>query len=214
MIQALDYANRIRGLYVLTDRSTSGGRSHVDICRAAVVGGASLVQLRAKDMEAADAVAVAKEMAGICKAASVAFLVNDRVDIAMASGADGVHLGPGDMEPADARRLMGPEAIIGASVASVAEGRAAEPFASYFGVGAVFGTTTKGDAGAAIGTARLVELKCAYPGMPIVAIGGINASNIHFVRETGVEAAAVISAVTGADDMASATRALVDAFRG
>ena len=139
-------------------------------------------------------------------------IINDRVDIALATNADGVHLGPADMTPEDARRLLGPDKLVGVSVATVEEAKAAAPYASYFGVGAIFGSKTKLDAGEPIGVGRLREIKAAFPGIPIVAIGGINAENIAEVAAAGADAAAVVSAVVGAPNMEAATRELVERF--
>jgi len=158
-------------------------------------------------------VALAQRLGTTAREAKSLLIVNDRVDVALASDADGVHLGPDDMTPADARRLLGPDKLIGVSVATVEEARAAAPYASYFGVGAVFGTRTKADAGPAIGLARLGEIKAAFPHIPVVAIGGINAGNIADVARAGADAAAVVSAVVGAPDMAEATRELVRRFQ-
>ena len=140
------------------------------------------------------------------------FIVNDRVDVALASDADGVHLGPDDMRPEDARRLLGPDKLVGVSTGTLEEARAAAPYASYFGVGAIFGSKTKLDAGAPIGVERIREIKAAFPHIPIVAIGGINAGNIAEVARAGADAAAVVSAVVAAPDMAEATRELVRLF--
>ncbi|MDW8367363.1 MAG: thiamine phosphate synthase [Abditibacteriales bacterium] len=124
----------------------------------------------------------------------------------------GVHLGPDDFPPAEARRLLGAERVIGVSVNSVAEAEAARrDGASYLGVGAIFATTTKADAGAPIGLERLKEIKRATP-LPVVAIGGITLHNIRAVAEAGADAAAVVSAVVCAEDMTAATRALVEEF--
>lgn len=139
-------------------------------------------------------------------------IVNDRVDVALASKADGVHLGPDDMPPRYAREVMGPHKIIGVSIATVGEAKAAAPYASYFGVGAIFGSKTKLDAGAPIGVERIREIKAAFPDIPIVAIGGINAENIALVAQAGADAAAVVSAVVAAPDMEAATRELIARF--
>jgi len=170
-------------------------------------GGAKTVQLRDKDMPLQRLVILAQKMRS-STFSKMLFIVNDRVDIALASNADGVHLGPDDMAPEDARLLLGPDKLVGVSVATLEEAKAAAPYASYFGVGAIFGTKTKKDAGAAIGAGRLREIKAAFPNIPIVAIGGINLENIAKVAAAGADAAAVVSAVVSAPDMVEATREL------
>ncbi len=202
----------LQGLYVLTDPDLRPDCSAENVMQAAFEGGATVVQLRHKSLPTSQLIALAQRLGTTAREAKSLLLVNDRVDVALASGADGVHLGPDDMTPADARRLLGPDKLIGVSVATVEEARAAAPHASYFGVGAVFGTQTKADAGPAIGLARLGEIKAAFPQIPVVAIGGINAGNIADVARARADAAAVVSAVVGAPDMAEATRDLVGRF--
>jgi thiamine-phosphate diphosphorylase len=198
---------RFRGIYVLTDPNIRPDRTERQIVSAALDGGAKIVQYRAKNISVQDAVNVSRELADIAREHNALFIVNDRVDIAKASYADGVHLGPDDIDPCDAHYQLGE--LIGVSVATVEEAAAAAPFASYFGVGAVYGSKTKLDAGAPIGVERLREIKAAFPHIPIVAIGGITRDNLAAVRDTGVEAAAVVSAVIAADDMRAATAELV-----
>ena len=167
------------------------------------------VQLRAKDLETDGWTDTARLVRKITSEAGAAFIVNDRVDIGLASNADGVHIGPNDISPAEARALIGPNRILGVSVANLEEANAAEPYASYFGVGPVFVTSTKADAGTAIGIEPLRQIRATYPHIPVVAIGGINRGNLLSVRDTGVAAAAVVSAIVAADDMTLATRDLV-----
>ena len=210
------YTERIKllhGLYVLTDPDIRPDRSAEATMRAALEGGATIVQIRDKHLSALQLIDSVKLLSTIAREANALFIVNDRVDVALASRVDGIHLGPDDMTPADARRLMGPGQLVGVSVATVEEARAAAPYASYFGVGAIFGTKTKLDAGAPIGVGRMREIKAAFPDIPIVAIGGINAGNIAEVAAAGADAAAVVSAVVAAPDMATATRELVMRFK-
>ena len=209
------YSERIellRGLYVLTDPDLRPDRTAEDTMRAALAGGASVVQLRDKHLLTPQLVSLVQHLGTLAREANALFIVNDRVDVALASGADGVHLGPDDMTPADARRLLGPDKLVGVSVATVEEAKAAAPYASYFGVGAIFGSKTKVDAGAPIGVERIREIKAAFPDIPIVAIGGINTENIALVAQVGADAAAVVSAVVAAPDMEAATRDLVARF--
>lgn len=200
------------GLYVITDCVLRPDRSHVDIAKAALAGGARLVQLRDKTSPLSRVLEEGREIRRLTREAGALFIVNDRVEVALALDADGVHLGPDDFPPAEARRLLGAERIVGVSVSSVEEAEAARRNgASYLGVGAIFATTTKADAGAPIGVERLKEIKRATP-LPVVAIGGIALHNIRAVAEAGADAAAVISAVVCAEDMTAMTRALVEEF--
>ncbi len=203
---------KLRGVYVLTDSELFPGRTHEAIVKAALKGGASVVQLREKATPLRSQIKTAQWLFQLAQAKKAVFVVNDSVDVALASNADGVHLGPDDMAPEDARRLMGPDKIIGVSVATVEEAKAAAPYTSYFGVGAIFGSKTKLDAGEPVGVGRIQEIKAAFPLIPVVAIGGINAENIAEVAAAGADAAAVVSAVVAAPDMEAATRDLVQRF--
>ncbi len=200
------------GLYVLTDPNLRPDRNAEQVVTAALAGGARVIQLRDKRLPTPELVALARLLRQRVQAAGGLFIVNDRVDVALASEADGVHLGPDDLSPADTRRLLGPDKLVGVSTGTVEEAEAAAPYASYFGVGAVFGTRTKSDAGDPIGVGRVREIKAAFPSMPIVAIGGITADNIAEVSQAGAEAAAVVSAVVGAIDVETATRNLITLF--
>jgi hydroxymethylpyrimidine kinase/phosphomethylpyrimidine kinase/thiamine-phosphate diphosphorylase len=202
----------LRGLYVLTDSELRPERAATEIVDAALAGGARIVQLRDKRLATPELVQLARHLAARARAAEALFIVNDRVDMALAADADGVHLGPDDLPPADARRLLGPDAIVGVSVSSVEEARDVAPFASYLGIGAIFGSTTKLDAGPPVGVARIAEIRAAYPRHRTVAIGGIDASNIAEVAASGVDAAAVVSAVVCAPDMRAAATELVGRF--
>ncbi len=202
----------IRGLYVVTDVTLRPARSHVDIVRAALAGGARVIQLRDKSASLSSVVDQGREIRSLTRAAGAMFIVNDRCDLTLACDADGVHLGPDDLPPGEARHLLGAERIVGISVNSVEEAHVAQRAgADYLGVGAIFGTTTKSYAGTAIGLDRLREIKAATS-LPVVAIGGITVTNIRSVAQSGADAAAVVSAVVCADDMEAATRALVAKF--
>jgi hydroxymethylpyrimidine kinase/phosphomethylpyrimidine kinase/thiamine-phosphate diphosphorylase len=205
-------AQRINGLYVLTDPVLRPDRSPVEVVRAALAGGARIIQMRDKHRATPELIALARELRGLCRAAGALFFVNDRVDIALACEADGVHLGPDDMSPADARRIAGEGMLIGISVSTVEEAKPIAPYADYLGVGAIYGSSTKSDAGAPVGTNRIREIAAAFPEHPIVAIGGIGASNIADVIDAGAHSVAVISAVICADDMEFASSNLAGAF--
>lgn len=188
--------SRLRGLYVLTDGADAA--RHVQMAEAAVRGGAAVIQLRAKDLLLRDALEAAQQIRRLTIAANVLFIVNDRIDLAMAAEADGVHLGDDDLPPQLARRIMGRNAVIGVSTSSVQLAQtAAREGASYLGVGAVFGTVSKADAGPAIGLQQLRKVSQSSS-LPVAAIGGINQHNIHQVPQHGADMACVISAVSGA----------------
>jgi thiamine-phosphate diphosphorylase len=208
----VEHARRVQkfyGLYVVTDADLQKGRSHLEVSRAALAGGAQIIQLRDKSLETPEFVRQAKALCALVHDQGKLFIINDRVDIALAVDADGVHLGPDDLSPADTRRLLGPDKLVGVSTGTVDEAVEAAPYASYFGVGAVFGSKTKLDAGDPITPKRITEIKSRFPEIPIVAIGGIDAGNIHSVVEAGADAAAVVSAVVAAPDIEKATRELV-----
>lgn len=197
-------------LYVVTDSDLSRGRSDVEIARLAYEGGADAVQLRMKHADGMEMLEQARGIAAIAQEMDRFFIVDDRVDIAMASGADGVHLGQLDIPVEDARRLMGDRAIIGVSVQNVEQALAAQAGgADYLGVGAVFSTSTKPDAVQGIGLGLVFEIRHTVD-IPVVAIGGINRGNVQDVIRAGADAAAVVSAVVAQDDPRSAAHELRD----
>jgi len=195
-------------LYIVTDRKASRGRDHMSMVRAALDGGADVIQLRDKDLSGRDLYALAREMASLVHASRARFIVNDRLDIALAAGADGVHLGQYDLPVAAARSLSPPSFIIGVSVGSVEEALAAErDGANYIALSPVFSTPTKDDAGPGHGLEVLREIKAAVK-LPVIAIGGVNAGNVTEVVGAGADVVAVISAVLGADDVEAAARSM------
>lgn len=195
-------------LYVITDPKLSRGRSHLEVARAAIRGGATVIQLRDKEATTRELVETGQRLRALTREMDVTFIVNDRVDVALAVEADGVHLGVDDMPVPIARRLMGPEAIIGFSPETVEQARQAEADgADYLGVGAVFGTGTKPDAGPPIGLEGLREMVQAVS-IPVVAIGGITADNAARCIRAGAAGVAVISAVIVAEDIEAAARRL------
>jgi hydroxymethylpyrimidine kinase/phosphomethylpyrimidine kinase/thiamine-phosphate diphosphorylase len=202
-----------RGLYVIVDPEVRPDRSVEVMAREALAGGASVIQLRAKRLSTPEMVEAAKRLSTITSEAGALIIINDRVDVALAAGADGVHLGPEDIHPSDARRLLGVDALIGVSAGTVEEAVALAPFASYLGVGAIFGSATKSDAGAPVGLGRIAAVRQAAPDLPIVAIGGITADNVAEVARAGANSAAVISAVLHAPNIRLATERLTAAFR-
>lgn len=197
-------------LYVVTDSQLSRGRSDAEVARMAYEGGADVVQLRMKNADGGAMLEQANLIRQYADEMCRLFIVNDRVDIAMASGADGVHLGQSDIPLETARRLMGDDAIIGISVDNVEQAVAAEEGgADYVGVGAVFRTSTKPDAMQGVGLGAVFEVRQAVD-IPVVAIGGINRGNIQDVIRAGADSAAVVSAVVAQDDVAAAVHELRD----
>jgi thiamine-phosphate pyrophosphorylase len=205
-------------VYVITaGPEQARGRSHLAIADAAIRGGATAIQLRMKDAPARAVLEAARAIVERCREAGVTFVVNDRADVALASGADGVHVGQDDLAAEDVRALIGASLFLGVSAATVDEARsAARAGADYLGVGAVYATATKADAGAAVGPARIAEIAASCD-LPVVGIGGITLSNAAAVIRAGAAGVAVITAVTTADDMIDATRRIreaVDRARG
>jgi len=195
-------------VYVITESRHARGRSHQEVAEAAIRGGATAVQLRMKDEPARAVFEAARTIAPRCRAAAVALIVNDRVDVALMAGADGVHIGQDDLPAAEVRALLGTRALIGVSAATVDEAVAAERAgADYVGVGSIYTTATKPDAGAPVGLGRVTEIRRAVR-LPIVGIGGITPGNAAAVIRAGAQGVAVITAVTLADDMSAAVRRL------
>ncbi|MFC7156288.1 thiamine phosphate synthase [Halomarina halobia] len=203
-------------VYLVTQESLSAGRTTPEVVAAALDGGATFVQLREKGRPARERYEVGLRVRELTAEAGVPFVVNDRVDLALALDADGVHLGDEDLPVSVARDLLGPEAIVGRSASSVGEARAArEAGADYLGVGAVFATGSKDVApeDAEIGLERVREIAEAVD-LPLVGIGGVTAGNAADVLAAGADGVAVISAITGATDVREATRALADEAGG
>lgn len=194
-------------LYLVTDRSWLAGASLSDQVECALEHGATMIQLREKDLPFADFLASAKQIGAICRAHRVPFVVNDNVEIALLSGADGVHVGQDDMAARDVRALLGRDKILGVSAQTVEQARAAEAAgADYLGVGAVFGTSTKPDAHE-VSRETLREI-CTAVSIPVVAIGGICADNIAALSGSGIAGVAVISAILASGDIARATQTI------
>ena len=194
----------MRGVYLVTDRGMCRNRPLQDVVLKAVQGGVSCVQLREKDLPTRDFIGEAVAVKKILVPFHVPLIINDRVDVALACGADGVHLGQQDMPYAMARKLMGDQAIIGLSVETWEEVESVEKLdVNYIGVSPVFATPTKTDTKEPWGLAGLKKIK-AFSRHTLVAIGGINASNAQSVAEAGADCLAVVSAVCSADDPVAA----------
>ena len=194
-------------LYAVTDRSWLNGGRLVDAVAAALDGGATFVQLREKALDPADLLAEARQLAALCHARQVPFVVDDNVDIALAAGADGVHVGQSDLAARRARALLGPDKILGVSAHNAAEALAAQADgADYLGCGAAFVTGTKLDAHpVSAGTMRAVT---AAVDIPVVAIGGISAANISQLNGRGLAGVAVVSGIFAQSDITAAAREL------
>jgi len=194
-------------LYVITDAKLSRGRSHLEVARTAIEGGASIIQFREKEMTTRQLVETARKMKELTEEANIPLIINDRLDVALAVDADGVHVGQDDMPATLARRLMGRK-IVGVSATTVEEALQAQADgADYLGVGPIYPTGTKPDAVPPIGLARLAQIVQAVE-IPVVAIGGISQGNAGEVIACGVDGVAVISAVVSAPDIAVAARRL------
>ncbi len=199
-------------LYLVTDRRLSQPRSTEDIVRAALRGGVTAVQLRDKECSTREFVELAGALKAILAPAGVPLIINDRVDVALASGAAGVHLGQSDMDCRDARRLLGPDAIIGLSVETPEQaGGAASLDIDYLGVSPIFPTATKTDTAPAWGIEGLAALRRVSK-QTLVAIGGINRENAGAVVRAGADGIAVVSAICGAPDPEQAARDLREAI--
>lgn len=198
------------GLYIITDEILAPGCSHIQIAKESLSGGAKIIQLREKRRSGRELYAIAQEIRSLCSQYNARFIVNDRLDIALASGADGVHLGQDDLPLSAARRLAPRPFLIGVSVGTVEEAiRAEREGADYLGVGPVYPTGTKPDAGPPVGP-ELIRIIRAAVTIPIVAIGGITLSNAGDVLAAGADGIAVISAVICSPDIAAASRKFAD----
>lgn len=203
-------------LYVVLDRAAAGGRDLLDILDAALAGGSRLIQLREKEWPSGRVLPLAERLRARCAAAGATFIVNDRVDLAVAAGADGVHVGQDDLPARVARPLLRPGMILGVSTHSVAQARAAQADgADYIAVGSMFPTRSKAEF-ELVGPDLLRKLRGEIR-VPLIGIGGITHANVGEVIAAGADGVAVISAVCAADDArASAARfvALIQAARG
>jgi thiamine-phosphate pyrophosphorylase len=201
------------GVYLVTDRACCGARGVEEVVGAAIASGATLVQLRDKNVDARPMLALGRRLLEILRPRGIGLIVNDRVDVAQVLDADGVHVGQQDTPYPEVRRLLGPSKIIGVSVGSEAEAREAAGWdVDYVGIGPVYSTATKADAGAALGpeeTARLARIA----GHRAVAIGGIDSANAAALFAAGLEGIATISAICSAPDPGEATRRFVHLMR-
>jgi thiamine-phosphate pyrophosphorylase len=203
-------------LYLVTDAGLSQGRSHRQIVEAAIRGGVTLVQYREKSASTRQMVEEGSILCAFCHAYHIPFIVNDRVDVAMATGADGVHVGQDDLPASLARQLLGPDKIVGVSVENIEQvQKALADGADYVGASPVFSTPTKPDAPPPVGLSGLRIISHASL-VPVVAIGGLNSKNAAEVMQAGAAGVAVVSAIVSAEDPEKAARELrqiIDAAR-
>jgi thiamine-phosphate pyrophosphorylase len=200
-------------LYGLLDPERAGGRPLGVLAQRLAEGGTTLVQLRDKRASTRSLVGQAKDLQAVLAPYAIPLIVNDRVDVTLAAQADGVHVGQDDMEPQDARRLLGPRAIIGLSVKSLAQAEAAPiEVLDYICIGGVFATSSKDNPDPPIGLAGfrtiLARIRQRAPGLPVGAIAGIDESNAAEVMAIGADGIAVISALALAPDVGKAARTL------
>ena len=194
-------------IYLVTDDGCLQGRALIDCVREALEGGVTLVQYRAKTASSAEMYAEALQLKALCDSFKVPLIINDRLDIAMAVGAAGVHLGQDDLPCAAARKLLGEDYIIGVSAHNPAEAKTAlQSGADYLGCGAVFGTATKADV-KKLGTEGLTAI-CREKGLPVVGIGGVTADNYREVRAAGADGAAIVSGILAQPDIRTTVRAI------
>lgn len=194
-------------LYAVTDRAWTGERTLYQQVEAALKGGVTCVQLREKELDEAAFLQEARELCALCRRYGVPFIVNDSVEIALACGADGVHVGQEDLAAGEVRRRVGEDMILGVSVHTVEEARrAVQDGADYLGLGAVFPTSTKADAD--VMTGETLRAICGAVEAPIVAIGGINRGNLLRLSGSGVDGVALVSAIFGAEDIEGTCREL------
>jgi thiamine-phosphate pyrophosphorylase len=195
-------------LHVITDTNVQRRSTHAELAALAIEGGADTIQYRSKDPDIRTMIAEAERVAAVCRAHGVPLIVNDRVDVALAIGADGVHLGRGDMPVEIARRIVGEGMIVGATVRNrehLAE--AVRGGADYAGLGPIFATSTKIVGVEPLGLAAVRDVSSASP-IPIIAIAGIDLSNVRSVIAAGAHGVAVIGAICSAADVRAATQAM------
>jgi len=200
-------------LYIITDENIGFGKTHGEIAQQAIAGGADAIQLRDKSCSSRELIRIGRTVREITSRNSSLFIVNDRLDVALACGADGVHLGQGDMRTDVARQIAPPGFIIGVSVSNVEEAIRAElDGADYVALSPTFSTVSKLDAGPGLGLEMLREIR-RNVSVQVIAIGGINRDNICEVIAAGAAGVAVISAVAGAVDITAAARDLKNIIR-
>jgi thiamine-phosphate diphosphorylase len=193
--EAVDYS-----IYLVTDRELSMGRSNLAVVRSAVKGGVSCVQLREKNCSTLEFIQQALLLKDFLEALNITLIINDRLDVAQAVGADGIHLGQKDIPLTMAKKIVGDFMVIGISAECLDDAvRAEKEGADYIGVGPIYSTATKTDAGEPLGLDVLIRIRKAIK-IPIVAIGGLNHTNVEAVIKSGANGIAVVSAIVSAKD--------------
>ncbi len=207
-----DKMKRLTGLYVIIDTPVLKGRGHVEAATQAIHGGANVIQLRDKLSRKRELLPVARQLKDLCAEHNVLFIINDHLDLALATDADGLHLGQDDLPVTVARKLLAMDKILGISARTVADATSAESDgADYIAVGSIYPTASKEEA-VVVGLERLRQVKQAVS-LPVVAIGGINRDNAADVIAAGASVAAVISAALEVENMERAARQLADAIK-
>ena len=202
-----DKAARLKGLYLVLDVTALKGRDEVEVAAAAIRGGVKTIQLRDKQRSKSELLAAARKLRDLCAGEGALFIVNDHLDVALAVNADGIHLGQDDLPPAEARRILPISTLIGSSTHGTTEAvRAQANGADYVAVGSIYPTTSKGKF-KLVGPETLRRTRSKVS-VPLIAIGGINHTNVREVMKAGADGAAVISAILGADDVERAARSL------
>jgi len=202
-----DKLSRLSGLYLVLDTQALKGRDAVEVAARAIRGGAKVIQLRDKQLMRGEVLEIARRLKEICAEKGVLFIVNDYLDIALAAGADGLHLGQEDLPLAEARRLLPIDSLIGCSATSLSQAvRAQAGGADYVAVGSIYPTLSK-EKFKLVGLETLRRVRSRVS-LPLIAIGGIDHTNVKEVMKAGATGVAVISAVMGADDVEEATRRL------
>ena len=199
---------RVGRLHLLTDTRVQDRHTHRELVRMAIAGGADTIQLREKDASTRDLIALGRDLGGLCRSAGVALIINDRIDVALAVDAAGVHLGQEDFPISLARRILGPDRLIGGSATTLAQARAvAAAGADYVGFGAIYATRSKANASSPRGLGQLREVAEEIE-IPVIAIGGIGLAQAAEVIAAGAHGLAVIQAIVCAEDPCAATAAL------
>jgi thiamine-phosphate pyrophosphorylase len=200
-----DKAGQITGLYAIVDSDSIGGRRHLEVAEELIKGGAKIIQFRDKSRDKSQRLSITQGLKELCSRHGALFIVNDYIGLALATDADGLHLGQKDLPVSLARRILAIDQIIGCSVTTVEQAKAAQSSgADYIAVGSIYPTSSK-EGAVVIGLKGLRQIKQAVS-LPVVAIGGINRDNVSEVLDAGADAVAVISAILKAKEVVEATR--------
>jgi len=206
-----DKKRRLTGLYAIIDSQALSGRNHVEVAKQLIRGGAKTIQLRDKLRSKGELLPIAQQLKNLCSKHGVLFIMNDYLDLVLATDADGLHLGQKDLPVKVARKLLPIDRILGCSVTTVDQATAAESDgADYIAVGSIYPTASK-ETAKVVGVERLRQIRWAVS-LPLVAIGGINKDNAAEVSAAGADSVAVLSAILGAEDVEEAARQIIAAF--